>query len=316
MVVGRTLGWQHVKSTAFDLTRDGDRYRFSGHGSGHGVGLCVIGSTRLAVAGRSASEILARYFPGLVIGTPADVSSILVETNRGPRPVPAPRGGASGDAAMAARPAGPPAAPPVSPPVVPLVPAPPAIRAAVPAVSSIMPEVLVSLPAGDQGELTAIVELTGRARAALARVLEVPEPRVRLRFHPTVASYEQATSEPWFTSAAIVSGEIHLLPPAVLRERGVLERTIRHELVHTMTNATLAGRAQWIREGAAIYFAGRPPIPGETQAAPAARARTSCPKDGELLQPVSVGSLTNAYARAESCFARQVAERKSWRDVK
>ncbi len=65
VAIGRTLGWQHVKSTAFDLqVRDG-AYRFTGHGSGHGVGLCVIGSARLAEQGTSATDILARYFPGL-----------------------------------------------------------------------------------------------------------------------------------------------------------------------------------------------------------------------------------------------------------
>ena len=69
MAVGRTLGWQHIKSTAFDLRRVGNAYRFTGHGSGHGVGMCVIGSGRLAVQGRSATEILERYFPGLTIGT-------------------------------------------------------------------------------------------------------------------------------------------------------------------------------------------------------------------------------------------------------
>ena len=74
VVVGRTLGWQFIKSTAFDLRRDGDAYRFSGHGSGHGVGMCVIGSMRLAVAGRSSEEILHRYFPGLAIATSSAIS--------------------------------------------------------------------------------------------------------------------------------------------------------------------------------------------------------------------------------------------------
>ena len=37
------------------------RLRFSGHGSGHGVGLCVIGSARLGAEGRSAAQILAKY---------------------------------------------------------------------------------------------------------------------------------------------------------------------------------------------------------------------------------------------------------------
>ena len=68
MAVGRTLGWQHIKSTAFELKRAGNAYRFTGKGSGHGVGMCVIGSGRLAVQGRSAAEILERYFPGLTMG--------------------------------------------------------------------------------------------------------------------------------------------------------------------------------------------------------------------------------------------------------
>ncbi len=67
VAVGRTLGWQHVKSTAFELRVKDGSYRFSGHGSGHGVGMCVIGSARLAEKGVSAEDILARYFPGLEI---------------------------------------------------------------------------------------------------------------------------------------------------------------------------------------------------------------------------------------------------------
>jgi SpoIID/LytB domain protein len=69
MVVGRTLGWQRIQSTAFELRRTREAYRFSGRGAGHGVGMCVIGSTKLAVAGKSAVEILGRYFPGATIGT-------------------------------------------------------------------------------------------------------------------------------------------------------------------------------------------------------------------------------------------------------
>jgi stage II sporulation protein D len=67
VAVGRTLGWQHLKSTAFDVGRQGRGYRFTGHGAGHGVGLCVIGSVHLAAEGERADEILEHYFPGLEI---------------------------------------------------------------------------------------------------------------------------------------------------------------------------------------------------------------------------------------------------------
>ena len=268
VVVGRTLGWQHIKSTAFELRRQGARgdqgavYRFSGHGSGHGVGLCVIGSTNLAARGVGASAILAKYFPGADVTTPPY------------RPLPDTSG------------------------------------------------VLVSLPDDDEGERATIAKLTIQGRDELAATLGVPAPsKITLRFHPTTDDYERATGQSWFTSGAWVNdgvkAELHLLPLAVLRERGVLERTIRYALVHAMADGVLAKRPAWVREGAAIYFAGERPIPGQgTGAVLRLEPRASCPDDNELLRPVSAGALSNAYARARSCFARQVAAGKNWRDVK
>ncbi len=186
----------------------------------------------------------------------------------------------------------------------------------------------MSLPDEDEGEQGPIVDLTRRARDELARELGAAAPaRVTLRFHPTTDSYERATGQAWFTSGALVNDELHLLPLATLRDRGVLERTIRHQLVHVMTGAALGGRPLWVREGAAIYFAdggaaapglnGGRPIPGQP-AAPAFRPQPpeSCPADAELARPVSVGALSPAYARARACFARQIAAGKAWRDVK
>ncbi len=69
-IVARTLGAQHIKSTAFELKRRGSAFHFAGRGYGHGVGLCVIGSVKLAARGESAEKILARYFPGVKISRP------------------------------------------------------------------------------------------------------------------------------------------------------------------------------------------------------------------------------------------------------
>ncbi len=62
--IGRTLGWQVLKSPYFAATPTSRGVRFSGAGRGHGVGLCVRGALALAEAGRSAREILAAYLPG------------------------------------------------------------------------------------------------------------------------------------------------------------------------------------------------------------------------------------------------------------
>ena len=266
VAVGRTLGWQYIKSTAFELRRQGDAYRFTGHGSGHGVGMCVIGSARLAERGETAAQILARYFPGLPISG-AEVRS----TESAPRP-------ATTDAPRRAdrEPAR---------------------------------EVAVSLPDEDEGGHRAIEAQAMRARDELARTLGVAVPRVTLKFHATVAEYERATGLPWYTSSTATSSEIHLSPIASLRDRGILDETLRRGLVHAMTDAALRGRPRWVRDGVALYYADRStsPLPGTSG---------SCPSDVELAAPVSAGALSNAWARAKACVAKQIASGRSWRDVK
>jgi hypothetical protein len=258
-IIGRTLGWQHIRSTAFDVRRTGTGFHFAGHGSGHGVGLCVIGSARLAARGESAEAILARYFPGLQV---AELRAPAAATQ---------------------------------------------------------PDVLISLPAGDEGEREVIRGLVVRARDALAARLGVPAPsRIVLHFHPTVESYQRATGQPWFTTAATRKTEMHFAPLTVLRSQGSLERAVRHELVHVLTEPVLTGRPMWVLEGAALYFAGES---SETADRPeprgtGRRARTFCPADHELRDPVSRGALGLAYERAAACFARQIEAGRSWQEVR
>ncbi len=64
LAVGRAFGWGHILSTWFEINPQGDHFLFNGRGSGHGVGLCQHGAAAMAAQGRSASEILAQYFPG------------------------------------------------------------------------------------------------------------------------------------------------------------------------------------------------------------------------------------------------------------
>jgi hypothetical protein len=177
---------------------------------------------------------------------------------------------------------------------------------------------MVSLPDDDEGARNAILKQALKARDDLSRTLGVAPPRVVLRFHPTTDDYERVTGQAWFTSGAILNHELHLLPMLVLRDRGVLDRTIRHELVHLMTDEALGPRPAWVREGAAIYFAGEPIIPGGLAQRPPFRPepRPSCPSDNELLHPVSVGALSNAYARARACFVKQIQAGRSWREVR
>jgi len=63
-VMTQAFGSRSIRSTWFEVARDGPRLRFSGVGFGHGVGLCQGGTSRRVEAGQTPAEILAHYFPG------------------------------------------------------------------------------------------------------------------------------------------------------------------------------------------------------------------------------------------------------------
>ena len=273
--VGRAIGWQYIQSTNFELTRSGDAVRLRGRGYGHGVGMCVIGASKLGAAGRTARQILAQYYPG------TELTSVAPRLTAAPpepeRPVIS-------------------APPTARPPVAPRVEAPP------------VSGVVLALPEGHEGERPLLSAEFARARDELARTLGVAAPSgITARFHPTTDAYEQASGKPWYTLGAATAGGLHFVPLTVLRERGVLARTLRRQIVHLLTDAALADRAAWVREGAAMHFA-------EGAAGPP--QRLECPVDHELLEPSSIGGLSDAYARARACFERQLAAGRKWQDIR
>ena len=138
----------------------------------------------------------------------------------------------------------------------------------------------------------------------------MPPARLRVTVHPNVESFGRATGQPWWVAGATEGAAIDLLPIATLKQRGQLERAVRHEVTHAVLDSALAGRPIWVREGAAAYFSGPPRTAGDRP------ARVKCPSDAELLRPLSAGAQREAYARAEACFARAIAGGKRWDEVK
>jgi stage II sporulation protein D len=252
-LVGRHLGWQHLKSTLFDLQRTASGYRVSGRGFGHGAGLCVLGATRRAARNATTDAILSFYFPGLTVG-------------------------------------------------------------AAPAVTRASDDVRLALPGGELSERAALLALIRRARDEIARVAGVDAgARLRVTVHPTVESFGRATGQPWYVGGATHGANVDLLPVTVLRRNGMLERVVRHEIAHVLLDAHLDGRALWVREGSAAYFAGGREVVGAAFRRPAA---LTCPTDDELRRPASAEKQRDAYARAEACFARQVRGGARWREVR
>jgi hypothetical protein len=278
MAVGRVAGWQSIKSTAFDVDRTSSGYRFRGRGFGHGVGLCVIGAGHRASRGATADQILRFYFPGLTVG-PAAASL----TSAAPKPAaPAPPGSASArDRSGELR-----------------------------RDEAAAPDVALALPGREEGERAALTSLIRKNRDDIAKLTGAKPPaRLRVTVHPSVDSFGRATGQPWWVSGATEGSSIDLLPITVLRQQGQVDRTIRHEVTHALLDAALANRPMWVREGAAAYFAN----PSRTRGRP---ERVPCPSDAELLRPLSAGAQRDAYARAEACFAREIADGKRWDQVR
>ena len=60
--IRRTLGG--LKSTLFEVKREGNKFTFRGAGFGHGVGMCQLGAIGMAEAGKPHKEILGHYYRG------------------------------------------------------------------------------------------------------------------------------------------------------------------------------------------------------------------------------------------------------------
>ncbi len=71
LLVGRSMGWNLLRSRLYEITNSGTAAVFHGEGTGHGVGLCQIGAEERGKAGQKFDEILNAYFPGLHAGVSA-----------------------------------------------------------------------------------------------------------------------------------------------------------------------------------------------------------------------------------------------------
>ena len=82
-----------------------------------------------------------------------------------------------------------------------------------------------------------------------------PPGGIEVRVYPDVETFRNATGEPGWVAARTSGRRIQLQPAAVLRERGALDSTIHHELLHVFVEAqAAAGLPVWFREGLVGYL--------------------------------------------------------------
>jgi stage II sporulation protein D len=69
--IGRSLGWNRIRSDLYEVESNGQSVVFRGSGAGHGVGLCQAGAEEMAHQGKTYKEILSFYYPGTQLGQSA-----------------------------------------------------------------------------------------------------------------------------------------------------------------------------------------------------------------------------------------------------
>ncbi|MCU1268032.1 MAG: hypothetical protein JWM21_4350 [Acidobacteria bacterium] len=123
-----------------------------------------------------------------------------------------------------------------------------------------------------------------------------PLPAFEIFINATTGDFVGRTGQPWWAAAATKGNLIELQPAAVLRKRGVLDTSLRHELVHTFVDRLSQGRApRWLAEGMALYFAGE----GRLVARYASTQKSTVKEIEERLTKASTAEeMRSAYAAA------------------
>jgi hypothetical protein len=112
----------------------------------------------------------------------------------------------------------------------------------------------------EQAEAVLNILETGRIEL-LRRVseagIQAGFPNLEIVINETTGDFVGRTHTPPWAAAATSKHTIDLQPITLLKRRGILETTLRHELVHVLIDTIGGGETpRWFTEGMAIYIAG------------------------------------------------------------
>jgi stage II sporulation protein D len=313
IIVGRTLGWGVLKSSRFEVTRAGSAFVFRGTGFGHGLGLCQAGAHVSAGRGASYRQILGRYFQGAPVGELRREDFGLRSETAGAKTDEVDEG-----VAVENLPAHSSHAAEVE-----------SKNHFIQTAAYVAPEsggqvrsehFRVSHPARTgRGEVESLLRTLEAAYADVARRLEragvgVAVPDVEVTVYETTGDFVGATGRPAWVAGVTEGRRISLQPLDVLRRRGVLVTTPRHEFVHAALESVGARRAPlWLVEGLAAHFAGEGRALGRTT--PGERLSVE-ELERRLARPASSREMRSLYAAAYaevSALIRREGEPAAWR---
>ena len=325
IIVGRTLGWNVLKSSRFEVSRAGSAFVFRGTGFGHGIGLCQAGAHVSAARGAAYRQILARYFPGAGVGELRDADfgsrvdeSAAVENQLLKEPLTAT---AEVELDASQRPSYQPSdVRPAGLRLTSYVPNPSVLNTQSATRSLTSEHFRVSYPArAARGEVESLVRTLEAAYADVTGRLEragvgARVPLTEVVVYETTGEFVGATGRPAWVAAVTEGRRISFQPLSILRRRGVLTTTPRHEFVHVALEALGAGRAPlWLAEGLAAHVAGE----GRSLSAALPRTGLSIEElERRLGAPASAQEMRALYASAHarvSTLVRREGEAAVWR---
>ena len=300
IIIGRVLGWNVLKSSRFEVSRSGSNFVFHGSGFGHGLGLCQEGAHVMGARGASYSRILEKYFPGTSVkkdtatrgrGDTVSANStihwnadILLTKSRTPR-----------------------------------VAASPFPRVLVLSSEHFRVTYPVDVDRRDANQVlntleSARADFLRRANSASISIGDLPTLEIRL--NESTGDFTARTGQPWWAAAATKGNRIEFQPVAILKRRGVLTTTLRHELAHVVIDKVSHDRApRWLEEGLAIYLAGEGPT--ISRYAPKAKLTTH-QLEKKLERPGSQQEMRALYAQAYaavSSLVRNNGEASVWQKL-
>ena len=115
---------------------------------------------------------------------------------------------------------------------------------------------------------TTTPERDGKLLAIAERIRHDAKGRIRLAslagidiyVYPDLASFRNATGEPGWVAASSTKNRIDMQPASILERKGVLEQTLRHEMLHVLIeSAATPGLPLWFREGLVTWLANPAP---------------------------------------------------------
>jgi len=123
--------------------------------------------------------------------------------------------------------------------------------------------------------------------------IDVRLPTLDIIFNATTGDFVARTGMPSWAAAATRKNKIELQPLTLLKQRRILETTLRHELAHVLIDALGNGQTpRWLAEGMAIYLSGEARLFKPTSPTSVADVEQA------LAAPKSAAGMKTAYAAA------------------